>query len=109
MRHREGELRELGFAIAHRILASLPPGETLLRLASEAIAEHRHDVRLALRAAPADAAALRMALAASDPEGRVAVEPDSTATPGSCVLVYPRGRIRIGLLDQFRALMREPQ
>ena len=103
---REGELRDLAFAIAHRILASLPPAEVLARLAGEAIAEHRGDVRLALRVSPGDAPALRAALGAADPEGRVIVEPDPAAAPGACTLVHPRGRTELGLLDQFRALMR---
>ena len=103
---REGELQELAFAIAHRILSTLPPGEVLTRLAREAIAEHRRDVQLTLRVAPDAAPALRATLAETDPEGRVAVEPDPRAGSGACTLVHPRGRTKVGLLDQFRALMR---
>jgi flagellar biosynthesis/type III secretory pathway protein FliH len=40
-REREGELADLAFAIAQRIIGSLPADETLVRLASEAIAELR--------------------------------------------------------------------
>ena len=103
---REGELQDLAFAIAHRILSSLPPAEVLARIAREAVAEHRSDVRLALRVPPGDADALRAALGAVDPEGRVSVESDPAAAPGACTLVHPRGRTELGLLDQFRALMR---
>lgn len=102
---REAELRDLAIAVAHRLLASLPPHEVLARLATEAVREHRSDVRLTLRVGGADAGPLRAALADADPHGRVAVEADPGAAPGSCVLVHPRGRTRVGLLDQFRALM----
>lgn len=102
---REAELRELAFAIAHRLLASLPPGEVLARLAAEAVGEHRHDTRLTLRVADADADPLRAALAAADPQGRVTVEADPGAAHGSCTLVHARGRTRLGMLEQFRALM----
>ena len=105
---REGELQDLAFAIAHRILSALPPDDVLVRLAREAIAEHRRDVRLALRVAPYAAPALRAALEGADPDGRVLVEPDPLAAPGACTLVHPRGQTKLGLLDQFRALMQGP-
>lgn len=99
------ELQELAFAIAHRMLASLPHDECLACLAAEAIAEHRLDVRLTLRVSDGDAGPLRAALAEADPHGRVAVVGDPAAEPGSCTLIHSRGRTRIGLLEQFRALI----
>ncbi len=105
LNERAAELQDLGFAIAHRLLASLPRDEILTRLAAEAVAEHRTDVQLTLRVCDADVAPLRAALAEADPHGRVAVMGEPSAAPGSCTLVHGRGRTRLGLLDQFRALM----
>ncbi len=102
---RTTELHELAFAIAHRLLASLPPDATLAGLVAEAIGEHRRDVQLTLRVCDADAGPLRAALAEADPSGRVAVTSDPAASPGTCTLVHPKGRTRLGLVDQFRALM----
>ena len=102
---RASELHELGFAIAYRVLASLPPDQVLAQLAAEAIAEHRRDVQLTLRVCPADAEALRQALSAADPHGRVAVVGDPVAMPGTCTLVHASGRTRLGVVEQFRALM----
>src|SRR5262245_29587538 len=45
-REQERDLTELAFAIAHRIIASLPADEAMVRLASEAIAEHAASVKL---------------------------------------------------------------
>lgn len=102
---REDELHDLAFAIAYRILATLPLEETMAHLAREAIAEHRRDVRLTLQVASCDAPALRAALDGVDPDGRVAIELDPFAAPGACTLIHPRGRTKLSLLDQFRALM----
>ena len=105
---RETELHDLSLAIAHRVLASFSADEVTVRLVREAIAEHRRDVQLTLRVPAGDAPALREALHAVDPDGRVLVVPDPSARPGTCTLIHPRGRTRIGLLDQFRALMQSP-
>ena len=105
---REAELHELAFAIAHRLLANLPPHDVLAELAAAALAEHRSDVQLALRVCPADAAPLREALAAIAPASaasRVSVVPDPAAAAGTCTLVHPAGRTRIGLVEQFRAML----
>ncbi len=102
---RAAELHELAFAIAHRVLASQPPDQVLAQLAAEAIAEHRRDVQLTLRVCPADADALRQAVSAADPHGRVAVIGDPAATLGTCTLVHASGRTRLGIVEQFRALM----
>ncbi len=102
---REAELHELAFAIAHRVLASLPPDQVLARLVAEALAEHRREVRLTLRVCPADAGPLREALASAEPEARVVVAGDPAAAPGTCTLVHPGGRTRLGLVEQFRAMM----
>ncbi len=103
--NRAADLHDLALAIAHRVLTSLPADEVLARLAADAVAEYRADVQLTLRVSAGDAGPLRAALAVADPTGRVAVVADATASPGSCTLVHPRGRTRIGLLEQFRALM----
>lgn len=102
---REAELGTLALAVAHRLIGALPPEERLFRLVQTALAEHRAELRLALRVPPGDAAGLRAALAEVDPDGRVTVEEDPAAAPGSCVLAHARGRTAIGLLDQFRALL----
>lgn len=102
---REEELTELAFAIAHRLIGELPPREQIRRLAQAAVAEHRGGVRLKIRVSPHNAEDLRAAVGAFDTEGRVEVEVDDNAVPGTCTLVHPRGRASIGLLDQFRALI----
>ena len=99
------ELRELAFAIAHRILSQIPPDELVLRLASDAIADYGRNVELFLRASPTMAESLRQALANVDSVERVSVIADSTLTDGECTLVHPQGQARIGLLDQFRAML----
>jgi flagellar biosynthesis/type III secretory pathway protein FliH len=105
-REREAELAEVSLAIAHRVLASLPADDIMTRLAIEAIAEHGANVELAIRTAPDAAAILRQALHDLDPHGRITVLADATAEPGECTLVYPRGRTELGLLAQFRAMMK---
>ncbi|WP_407158262.1 hypothetical protein [Bradyrhizobium sp. STM 3557] len=102
---REGELTELVFAVAHRIIGSLPADEVLVRLASEAIAEHAANVQLTLRAAPETAVLLRDALTSSPQGCRVTVQVDANAAPGECSLVHKNGRTELGLLGQFRAMM----
>lgn len=102
---REKELRDVALAVAHRVLADLPADEVMLRLASEAIAEHGRDVRLALRTSPDMADALRIALQARHFGDRVTVVGDPTLTAGNCTLLHPRGRTEVGLLAQFRAML----
>lgn len=106
---RDAELPDLVFALAHRVLASLPADDLMLRLVRDAIAEHGRDVRLTLRLAPEAATALRDALghALGDAEAkdRVAVIGDPETAPGECTLVHARGRTDIGLLAQFRAML----
>ena len=98
------ELRELAFAIAHRVVSQIPSDELVLRLASDAIADYGRNVELCLRASPTMAESLRQALANVDSVERVSVIADSTLTDGECTLVHPQGQARIGLLDQFRAM-----
>ncbi len=105
-REREAELGEVALAVAHRVLASLPANETVARLASAAIAEHGSDIRLTVRTAPEAAAVLRGVLQDSEGGARVTVIADPTAAPGECTLVHPRGRTDVGLLAQFRAMLR---
>lgn len=104
---RERELTDLAFAIAYRIIGEFPANEQLARIAETAIAEHRGGVKLQLRVDPVSAPVLRRAVAQFDHEGRVAIEADENAPAGSCTLVHARGRSAIGLLDQFRAMMKE--
>jgi type III secretion protein L len=104
-RESEGELVGLAFAIAYRILASLPAEETLVRLACEAIAEHAANVQLTLRVAPETAVYLRHSLMKSEHGHRVTVLADPAAAPGDCMLVHRNGRIELGLMAQFRAML----
>ncbi len=104
-RERESELAEVGFAIAHRILGSVPADEVLARLASEAIAEHAASVKLTLRAGPEAAAYLRAALKDLGHDHRVTVLADPAVAPGECNLSHKHGRANLGLLAQFRAMM----
>lgn len=102
---RERELVPLALAIAHRIVSGLPPDAVLTGIARVAIAEHRQDTTLTLRAAPDAAAALRRCLASDPAAAHVEVQADFSLPPGSCVLSHPRGRTSLGLLDQFRAML----
>jgi type III secretion protein L len=104
---REQEITKLAFAIAHRIIDMLPPDEQVARVAQAAIAEHRNAAKLWVRVSPADAPALRNLMAEYDTEGRVEIQADETAAPGSCVLIHPRGRSSVGVLGQFLAMMQE--
>lgn len=104
---REQEITKLAFAIAHRIIDMLPPDEQVARVAQAAIAEHRNAAKLWVRVSPADAPALRALMQEYDTEGRVEIQADETAAPGSCVLVHPRGRSSVGVLGQFLAMMQE--
>ncbi len=98
---REAELTELAFAIAARVLGTLPLDDVLVATARHALSEHRSDVRLVLRAAPAATAAMRAALSTD----YIEVQADPSAAPGACTLVHPRGATELGVLDQFRAMM----
>ena len=102
---RERELVPLALAIAHRIVSGLPADAVLAGIARVAIAEHRQDAALTLRAAPDAAAALRHCLAGDAATAHVEVQADLSLLPGSCVLSHPRGRTSLGLLDQFRAML----
>lgn len=102
---REQELVPLALAIAHRVVSGLPPDDVLAGIARTAIAEHRQDTSLTLRAAPDEAAVLRRCLAGDAATARVEVQADASLPPGGCVLSHPRGRTVIGLLDQFRAML----
>lgn len=104
-REREDELRDVAFAVAHRVLADLPRDQTLLRLATEAIAEHGRDTRLALKTSPDMADCLRAALSGLEFGDRVTVSPDPSLEPGECTLLHPHGRTEIGLVAQFRSMM----
>lgn len=102
---REAELTELAFAVAYRVIGTMTPNQQMIHAARTAIAEHRGAAHLCVRVAPSMADELRKALAESDMQGRVEVEADEHAPPGSCTLVHPRGRSSLGILDQFRALL----
>lgn len=97
---REGELSDLAFAIAARVLGTLPADAVLLGAARTAIAEHRADSRLVVRVAP-DAAAAMQALAGPN----LTIQADAALPPGACTLLHPRGSTELGVLDQFRAMM----
>ena len=97
---REGELSDLAFAIAARVLGALPADAVLIGAARTAIAEHRADSRLVVRVAP-DAAAGMQPLAGPN----LAIQADPSLPPGACTLVHPRGITELGVLDQFRAMM----
>ena len=105
-REREGELGEVALAVAHRILSTLPPTETLVRLALDAISEHGRDVGLAVRVRPEIAVVLRSVLQEKGYGDRVDVIADPALPSGGCTLVHPRGRTEIGLLAQFRAMLK---
>lgn len=103
---RESELAEVAFAIAYRIVESLPADTILTQVVSKAIAEHGADVHLTLRTAPDAAVHLREFLKNSGHADRVTVLADPTAAPGECTLSHKRGQANLGLLAQFRAMMR---
>ncbi len=102
---REAELRDVALAVAHRVLASVPPDEVVVRLAAEAVAEHGRDVRLALKTSPDMADRLRAALKGLGVGDRVSVSPDPSLAPGDCTLLHPQGRTEIGLVAQIRAML----
>jgi flagellar biosynthesis/type III secretory pathway protein FliH len=102
---RESELAEVAFAIAYRIVESLPADTILVQLVSRAIAEHGADVQLTLRTAPDAAVHLREFLDNSEHADRVTVLADPAAAPGECTLSHKRGQANLGLLAQFRAMM----
>jgi flagellar biosynthesis/type III secretory pathway protein FliH len=104
---RETELIDLAFAIAHRIIADLSPDEALMRAAQTAFAEHRRGSLLTIRVAPNSAGALRAALVEHQASAQIEVEIDPGLAPGSCILVHDKGRSSIGIIDQFRALLRD--
>ena len=104
-REREDELRDVALAVAHRVLAALPRDEILLRLATEAIAEHGRDTRLALKTSPDMADHLRAALSTLEFGDHVTVSPDPSLEPGGCTLLHPQGRTEIGLVAQFRSML----
>jgi flagellar biosynthesis/type III secretory pathway protein FliH len=104
-REREAELRDVALAVAHRVLSTLPRDELIIRLATEAIAEHGRDTRLSLKACPHTADRLRAALAKLEFADRVAVSPDPSLEPGDCTLLHPEGRTEIGLVAQFRSML----
>jgi flagellar biosynthesis/type III secretory pathway protein FliH len=105
-KEREGELAEVALAVAHRIVDNLPADEILAQLASKAIAEHSADVHLTLRTAPDVAIHLREFLKNSEHADRVTVLADPAVVQGECTLTHRRGRTNLGLLAQFRAMMR---
>jgi flagellar biosynthesis/type III secretory pathway protein FliH len=100
----ESELAEVAFAIAHRIVETLPAETILAQLVSKAIAEHGSDIHLTLRTGPDAAVHLRKFLS-SNHAHRVTVLADPAAAPGDCTLSHKRGRADLGLLAQFRAMM----
>ena len=100
----EGELVPLAFAIAHRILGTFPEDDRLLRAVTTALDEHQGTSGLRLRADPRTASRLRDALRRTDRTDPVLVDVDDAASPGSCVLMHPRGRASVGPIDQLRAL-----
>lgn len=102
---REQELVPLALAIAHRVLSELPPDEVLAGIARTAIAEHRRDSQLTLRAPPDAAAVLQRSLASDAATAHVHVQADATVASGRCVLSHSRGRTSIGLLAQFQAML----
>ena len=104
-RERENELRDLALAVSHRVLAALPGDEMLVRLAAEAITEHRSDTQLALKVTPDMVDHLREALSTSAYGDRVAVLSDPSLPAGGCTLLHPQGRTEVGLLAQFRAML----
>ena len=97
---REGELSDLAFAIAARVLGAMPPDAVLVSAARTAIAEHRADSVLVVRVTPDAAAAMQ---AVAQPNLRIQADPALPA--GACTLVHPRGSTELGILDQFRAMM----
>ncbi|WP_036049723.1 type III secretion system stator protein SctL [Bradyrhizobium sp. Tv2a-2] len=101
---REAELSTLAFAIAHRILGAFSEEDRLIRAVRTALDEHRNTTGLRLRASPEMASALRTALDGARAAPSITIEPDETASPGSCTLIHPRGRIAVGPVDQLLAL-----
>lgn len=100
----ESELVPLAFAIAHRILGTFPEDDRLLRAVTTALDEHQGTSGLRLRADPHTASRLRDALRRADRTDQVLVDVDDAASPGSCVLMHPRGRASVGPIDQLHAL-----
>lgn len=96
----EAALTDLAFEIAARLLGDLPRTVRTAALARAAFADHADASRLAVRVAPAMAAALRGALA----DTAVVVAEDAALGLDDCVLLHPGGRTELGVLPQLRAL-----
>jgi type III secretion system HrpE/YscL family protein len=104
-REREGEVAEIAFAIAHRIVGNLPADQRLAQIVSMAISEYSSSVQLTLRTTPEAAGHLRAFLKNAVGAERVTVVADPAAAPGECTLYQAHGRTDLGLLAQFRAMM----
>jgi flagellar biosynthesis/type III secretory pathway protein FliH len=101
---REAELGTLAFAIAHRILGAFPEEDCLIRAVRTALDDYRNTTALRLRTSAEMASVLRTAL--GEAVGfSITIEVDQMASPGSCTLIHPRGRIAVGPLDQLLALL----
>ena len=102
---REEELVPLILAVAHKVLSDLPANDVMTGLVKTALAEHTHDSAIVVSVAPSASSVLTKALAGFDGASKLKVIADPLLSDGECVLVHPKGRTRIGLLDQFRALL----
>lgn len=105
LEQREAELAELVFAVAAKLIGTVPERELAVRLVSAAITDYRADTVLTLRTDLAGVAAVRQTVAELGVAARVHVESHAELAPGQCVLVHAGGQASVGLLDQFRAMM----
>ena len=102
---REHELVTVALAIAHRVIAHLPPEDILRGVAETALAEHRHDTSLILRTDPETASVLRQLLGALPDRRQIDIRSEAALQPGRIVLAHAHGHTEAGLLEQFRTML----
>ena len=105
-KQREAELIEAALAVAHRVVAELPPDDRLRGIVSKALNEHRHDTRLIIRVS-ADVFLDLQAALKSPGFSHVEIVADGSLSAGTLLLDHALGQTEIGLVGQFRAMLRQ--
>ncbi|MGI4793814.1 MAG: FliH/SctL family protein [Janthinobacterium lividum] len=104
---REQELITVALALAYRVVGEMPQNERLAGQVRTALAAHRADSALALRADPETATALQSLLGEAASAGSITVQSDPLLTSGNILLAHSQGQTEIGLVQQFRAFLTE--
>ncbi len=105
LRDREADQADLILAVAFRLVGTMPEKDRTAGLIKTALADYRSDLPMTLRTDPDSAAAVRQVVHELGLGQRVHVEAGAKLQPGRCMLVHAGGQARVGLLDQFRAMM----